>query len=674
MKHNHLIKTIISVFLILNSSFFILSAQSGTKLMIDEDSVFALQSEPIYEGVEEFRARLDKVRKEEGREPMGLVLCGGSARAFAHIGALKALEENDITPDFIVANSMGAIIGMFYAYGFSPDQIAEVVSNISLTQYFEPVIPLHGGVLSVRKYRALVNDLLGKNDADLKDCPIPILILTEDLYTKRQIWHAEGNFANVMTAAFAMSAIMEPTKMNLHDEAKTPVSLIDSGAIDIAGLTIAESFSPNIVISTAFYDAVLNYNNAIVVLNRTMSIGKERAASRDIKRFKPVIIRNDVEHFSFMAFDKAEELSNIGYTSANAVMDEVRKCPHGKKDLTERRKEMGVLAARTIHHVHTGESLKQDESYFGVKVWPVFPAVDYPDYSLYDVTGVSAYGFLDSSKMFGKLGVTYGFNNNEFSADALVNYKPSSVFNASISGSYSFSANKFKPSGFYGAATVKIRPPFFPYSMKSVLTTIEYQGNYLFQPEEMLLKSGLHVETGNDIKGYVIFKPYYFVSGNTFNSLSNGIGGSFQGSLNACAFSKKIPKVSFGIADNASARYAFSNFNNQDAAVSHLYKSDFYRADLPSQNNNLIVSNASELFFVNLDPGITAAELIILQQFKIGGFYDLAYNGTFNQCAGGFGRAQISLIGLCNFIFETGCGWNITNKNFFGYFEMKNRI
>ena len=179
---------------------------------------------------------------------MGLVLCGGSARAFAHIGTLKALEENNVTPDFIVANSMGAIIGMFYAYGFSPDKIAEVISNISLTQYFEPVIPIHGGILSVRKYRALVNDLLGKEQTDLSECPIPILILTEDLYTKRQIWHASGDFANVMTAAFAMSAIMEPTDMKLSDEAKTSVRLIDSGAIDIAGLTIAEHFSPNIII------------------------------------------------------------------------------------------------------------------------------------------------------------------------------------------------------------------------------------------------------------------------------------------------------------------------------------------------------------------------------------------------------------------------------------------
>ncbi|MCQ2592937.1 MAG: patatin-like phospholipase family protein [Treponema sp.] len=675
MRNNRFVKIALFIFILGLSPFFnLLSAQSGSNLMIAEDDAFLLQSTPIYEGIDEFEAKLNKIRTEQNREPLGLVLCGGSARAFAHIGALKAMEENEITPDFIVANSMGAIIGMFYSYGFSPDKIEEIISNINLTQYFEPVIPIHGGVLSVRKFRALVNDLLGKEHTDLNECPIPIVILTEDLYTKRQIWHASGDFANIMTAAFAMSAIMEPTKYNLKENGDRPVLLIDSGAIDIAGLSIAEHFSPNIIISTAFYDAELNYNNMIVVLNRTMSIGKERQAAEDIKKFKPVIIRNDVEHFSFMAFDKAKELSDIGYTSAMEVISEIKVCPHLYNPLTERRQYTDSLADATIHHVHTNETLKQDENYFGIKIWPVFPAVDYPDYSLYNYTGISAFIFEDASSFYAKFGATIPFNYNRFCAEGLIRYNPSSFFDASIFASYSFSYEKCTPVHFFGAATAKIRPDFFPYAMKSILTTFEYSGDYKLTPDEILFKTGLDVEQGNDINGYIAFKPYYFISGTDLKSLSNGIGASVLSSVNSSIFAKKTPKVSFGIADNASVRYAVNNFNKSENAETRLYSSDFYRAEKPENPNDLVFSNKTELFFVNLDPGITAAELLILQQYKIGAFYDLAYNGTYNQCAGGFARAQISLIGLCNFIFEGGCGWNITEDCFFGYFEMKNRI
>ena len=111
------------IILILLENF--LFAQAGQKIMIDsQDKLYNLDI-PIYEGIEEFQAKIDKIRSEENREPLGLVLCGGSARAFAHIGVLKALENNKITPDFIVANSMGAVIGMLYAYGFSPDKIQD---------------------------------------------------------------------------------------------------------------------------------------------------------------------------------------------------------------------------------------------------------------------------------------------------------------------------------------------------------------------------------------------------------------------------------------------------------------------------------------------------------------------------------------------------------------------
>ena len=60
-----------------------------------------LQNVPFYEGIEEFSQRIQHIRETEQREPLGLVLCGGSARAFAHIGVLQAMEENGIVPETI---------------------------------------------------------------------------------------------------------------------------------------------------------------------------------------------------------------------------------------------------------------------------------------------------------------------------------------------------------------------------------------------------------------------------------------------------------------------------------------------------------------------------------------------------------------------------------------------
>src|SRR5687768_14070755 len=60
-------------------------------------------------------------------QKVGLVLSGGAAKGIAHVGVLKALEENDIPIDYIVGTSMGGIIGGCYAAGMSPDQIEAMV-------------------------------------------------------------------------------------------------------------------------------------------------------------------------------------------------------------------------------------------------------------------------------------------------------------------------------------------------------------------------------------------------------------------------------------------------------------------------------------------------------------------------------------------------------------------
>lgn len=58
---------------------------------------------------------------------LGLALGAGGARGVAHIGFLKALEEEGIRPDFISGSSMGSIIGACYAKGMSADEMQQTV-------------------------------------------------------------------------------------------------------------------------------------------------------------------------------------------------------------------------------------------------------------------------------------------------------------------------------------------------------------------------------------------------------------------------------------------------------------------------------------------------------------------------------------------------------------------
>src|SRR4051812_31590207 len=58
-------------------------------------------------------------------EKVGVVLSGGGASGLAHIGVLKALEENNIPIDYICGTSMGAMVGCLYSMGYTPQQIED---------------------------------------------------------------------------------------------------------------------------------------------------------------------------------------------------------------------------------------------------------------------------------------------------------------------------------------------------------------------------------------------------------------------------------------------------------------------------------------------------------------------------------------------------------------------
>lgn len=642
------------IFCLISEAFW---AQENTQTIspyLDPDSKIAQQTVPFYEGVDSFREKIEKIRKEEGREPLGLVLCGGSARAFCHVGALKAMEENGIVPDFIIANSMGAIIGSLYAYGFSPEKIEEVLEKISLSQYFEMVMPVHGGMISVRKYEAFVDSLLG-GQKDLKDSMIPILLLSEDLDSKRQIWFGEGDFAQTMDAAFAMSFFMEPVDYTLSDGTK--VKLIDSGTIDIAGLKVARSFSENLIVSTAFYDVDVDLNNPIVILNRTFSIGKERTALKDLLEYKPLLIRNDVEHFSFMDFQKAKEITQVGYDSAAKVMPYLLKTPHGKNINEERRKETALLADEMIIKVQDEDPMNSLRPYIGAKLWPVFGIQDYPDSYLYDYDGLALSVFGDFSSCILKGQVTVPFTLDQARADLYFKYNPSSLFSFETLNSYGVGFNGFEDNSFLTFNEIQFCPKKTPAWFKGFFVTGEAAFDEMWNPDYFIASSGLKFNFGNKLATSLYIKPFGYVAGEDFKNIHPGAGAELQGSLILFKY--------FGLGEYGTIRYS------KDA---QLLSSDFYRGKKTDNKNDLVASAASEIYFYTPSTGFTFGEFVIFQQLKAGAFLDYSWTGQSSFCTGGFLRTNLSLVGLADYIMEAGGGYDLNTMKPFAYFQMKNRM
>lgn len=265
---------------------------------------------PVFLGEENFLQRINEKTGGQ-REPVGLVLSGGSARAFAHIGVLRRLEELGIVPDFIVANSMGAIVGLMYAAGMSPDMIQEAVNTTNIGELFNIVMPLDGGVMDVSLFSGLIRSYLG--NPDLSELPIPVMVVCEDIRSKRQIRISEGPLLTVMEASYALPVYFNPVEMGDY-------TLIDGGISNLVPLDVAYKYSDRIIAATAFYDnPKLDLKSPLTILNIAMDVGKSRSGISQLKYFDPLLIRCDVEHYSFMSFNLINEISEAGYSSAKAL-------------------------------------------------------------------------------------------------------------------------------------------------------------------------------------------------------------------------------------------------------------------------------------------------------------------------------------------------------------------
>lgn len=298
---------------------------------------------PIVYGEERFLERI-AARTGGAREPVGLVLSGGSARAFAHIGVLKRCEELGIVPDFIISNSMGSIVGLLYGAGVSPDDIQRIVRSVDLGELFQLTFPVNGGLLDVSRFTALVRECVG-HDIDLSELAIPVMVICEDLRTKQQIRITEGDLFTVLEAAYALPVYFSPVEYRGH-------LLIDGGVSNLVPLDAAYAISDLIIASTTFYqNPDLNLRNPLTILNVAMDVGKSRKGVEQIKRFDPLLIRCQVESFSFMDFAAIDAIAFAGYRSAEGMSEQLREVEAGgmTPSLTSTRTKLAKRIGEAIH-------------------------------------------------------------------------------------------------------------------------------------------------------------------------------------------------------------------------------------------------------------------------------------------------------------------------------------
>lgn len=143
---------------------------------------------------------------------IGIALSGGGAKGFAHVGALKALEESGIKPDVIAGVSAGAVVAALYSAGVTPEKMMKLFTDVKFRDFCEFTVK-GGGFFRIDKFRTFLKQAIGKYE-DIADLPVPLYIGATDLDNGVAAVFDKGKIVDAVAASCSIPIIFRPVKID----------------------------------------------------------------------------------------------------------------------------------------------------------------------------------------------------------------------------------------------------------------------------------------------------------------------------------------------------------------------------------------------------------------------------------------------------------------------------
>lgn len=186
------------------------------------------------------------------KQKLALVLGGGGTRGLAHIGVLKVLEREGIPIDFIVATSMGGIIGVLYSLGFCLDEVIAGMQATMVTLSPQKAHPIDKVKLITLRSRQKqmqkqLEPIIG--DRTFADLKIPVTLMSVDMVSGEEVALQSGPLLPALLATSAVPGVFPP--VHIDDQ-----QLVDGGVIDSLSTPTAVANGATKMIAVDVYPAL----------------------------------------------------------------------------------------------------------------------------------------------------------------------------------------------------------------------------------------------------------------------------------------------------------------------------------------------------------------------------------------------------------------------------------
>ena len=288
-------------------------------------------------------------------QKMGLVLSGGGAPGIAHIGIIKALEENNIPVDYIAGTSIGAIVGGMYAMGMTPGEMTEVIKsndfknwmsgemepeNVYYYRYADPKprmidvrIQISKQKILQFKTRILPTNYVSPAQMNYAFVPlcaqanaaargnfdslmVPFRCVASDVYNKQAVVFSSGELGDAIRASMTYPFMFKPISIDNK-------LLFDGGIFNNFPVNVMRSdFRPDYIIgSVVAYNPPKADEDDIMMQLQNMIITR---TDYSLPSSEGLLLRFDLEKINVFDFSKVDELVKMGYDSTIKHIDEIK--------------------------------------------------------------------------------------------------------------------------------------------------------------------------------------------------------------------------------------------------------------------------------------------------------------------------------------------------------------
>ena len=284
-------------------------------------------------------------------QKVGLVLSGGGAKGFAHIGVIKALEENNIPIDYVTGTSMGAIIGGLYASGYSTEEMETLFKSVDFENWSTGKIPpkyiyffkqldenpsfidLDFARKEDKMQLALPTNLVPSGQLDFGFMElfspatavagndfdklfVPFRCVATDIYRGEPVIFASGDLGSAIRASMTFPFYFKPIEID-------SVLLFDGGLVNnFPSDVMMEDFQPDIMIgsSVVYKDRKPKKDDVKLQIENMMV----RKSNYYIPDSLGITIKTPLDHFSLFDFNRISEIEKAGYESAMAQIESIK--------------------------------------------------------------------------------------------------------------------------------------------------------------------------------------------------------------------------------------------------------------------------------------------------------------------------------------------------------------